>query len=407
MKSKNVVRYLLVVALGVNLGLSLVLAQATAGVTKAPTTAVAYTALSSDHYDNAGDFYEGLAAVKIKNQWGFIDRSGTLVIAPQFNPWQGQFNGFFSDGLVAINLTSGKKSGVDGNDPVSVRWGFADHRGKIVIQPQFIGNYYSPPHFVDGLAVIGGNFVGTTVATFGLNTKYGYINKTGSFAIAQKFDEAYDFSDGLASVRIDKKYGFIDHSGKLVIAAMYDGPSFFKDGLAIVETKTGSIVIDHQNKKVLEQAYQGLSPFYEGLARFYEQGKVGFIDLQGHVKIKPQFMFSSEKNERLMYFSEGLCQFEQVKQMDEDANGRMTTKFGYFNREGKIVIEAKFDYAGPFKNGVAVVAQSGNYGYISKNGKFLIAPIFANVGYFTDGIARVSGGAAFGDYKYRFIKLSH
>ena len=328
MQRHSAIRHLLIAAIGLGLGQLMAQAQTTGLAKKPRVQALAYSALSTESYVNAGDFYEGLAAVKIKNQWGFIDRSGKLVIAPQFNPWQGQFNGFFSDGLVAVNLTSGKKSGVDGNDPVGVRWGFADHSGKIVIKPQFIGNYYSPPHFVDGLAVIAGNFVGTTVATFGLNTKYGYINKTGSFVIPQKFDEAYDFSDGLASVRIDKKYGFIDKTGKLVIAAMYDGPSFFKDGLAIVETSQASYVIDHQNKRVLAQGYQGLSPFYEGLARFYEQGKVGFIDLQGHVKIKPQFMFSSEKNERLMYFSEGLCPFEQLKQLGDEANGHLSTKFG-------------------------------------------------------------------------------
>jgi hypothetical protein len=69
-----------------------------------------------------------------------------------------------------------------------------------------------------------------------------------------------------------------------------------------------------------------------------------------------------------------------------------------------VVIPAQYNFAGPFKNGIAIVSQGGNYGYINRSGNYLIQPIFANAGYFIDGVARVSGGGSFGDYKFRFIK---
>ncbi len=378
-------------------------AQAAAAQNSNPgSSALPYQTLTNDAYDNASDFSEGLAAVKINNKWGFIDTSGKVVIAPQFNLYQAQFNAAFSDGLVAINFTSAQKSGTAGNDPVGLRWGFADKTGKVVIKPKFEGNYYAPPHFANGLAVIGGSFIGTTIATFGMNTKYGYINKTGAMVIAQKFDEAFDFSEDLASVKVGSKYGFIDKTGRMVIAPTYDAPGFFKDGIAIVEQGKLSYVIDKNNHKVFEKGYTGLSAFSEGLARIEEDGKVGFIDKSGTVKIKPKFTYSSTQKERLMYFSEDLCQYELG---GNDNKGRMYRKFGYFNKAGKTVIEPQFDYAGPFKNGYAVVSVNGNYGFINKSGKFVIQPVFANVGYFVDGIARVSGGAGFGDYKFRFIKM--
>jgi len=371
------------------------------GANKSP-----YKTINDDTYVNATDFYEGLAAVKVNNAWGFIDSSGKIVIQPQFNPYQAQFYAYFSEGLVAINMTSAQKSGIAGNDPVGTRWGFADKTGKVVIKPQFEGNYYAPPHFTNGLAVIGGNFIGTTVATFGLNVKYGYINKEGVFAIPQKFDEAYDFSDDLASVKVGSKYGFIDKTGRMVIPPMYDAPGFFIDGIAIVELDQASFVIDKNNKKVIDKSFQGLSTFSEGLARFESNGKAGFIDKKGNVKIKPTLFFSTERSKRLMYFSEGASPIEVEKNVGNDVNGRTLHKFGYINQDGKTIIEPQFDFAGPFRNGIAVVSLNSNFGYIDKKGKFLIPPVFANAGYFINGIARASGGGAFGDYRYRFIKLN-
>ncbi len=366
----------------------------------AEQSAKPYAPLNSERYDYASDFSEGLAAVNVNHQWGFIDASGKMVIAPQFNPYQTQFNSYFSEGLVAINLTVAKKP-VEGNDPSGVRWGFADKSGKIVIKPQFEGNYYAPPHFANGLAAISGNFIGTTVATFGLNTKFGYIDKTGKFVIPQKFDEAYDFSDELASVRVGNKYGFIDKTGRMVIAPTFDAPGFFKDGIAIVEINNLSYIIDKANHKVLNQGFEGLSAFSEGLARFVTKGNIGFMDKSGKIKIQPKFSLGSPQSVRLMYFSEGLCPFETLT---SDTHGRISKRVGYIDKNGKTSIEAQFDYAGPFKNGIAVVSLNGNYGYINKTGQFVIQPVFANAGYFSDGVARVSGGAGFGDYKYRFIQ---
>ena len=370
------------------------------------TQPVQYKPLNDAKYDNATDFSEGLAAVKVNDKWGFIDRSGKMVIAPQFNPWQEQFNAYFSDGLVAINLTTAKLQGKEANDARGTRWGFADKTGKIVITPKFEGDYYAPPHFSNGLAVIGGTFIGTTIATFGVHNKFGYIDKTGKLVIPEKFDEAYDFYEDLASVKIGEKYGFIDKTGKLVIAAMYDSPSYFKDGVAVVELNKLSFVIDKKNNKVFGQGYLNLSAFYEGLARFEVDGRIGFIDSKGVVKIKPTYEYGSPQSIRLMYFSEGLCHFEEINDAARDNKNLFYGKYGYINKDGKIIIPAQFNYAGPFKNGIAVVSMNGNYGYINKSGKFIIPPIFANAGYFIDGIARVSGGGSFGDYKYRFIKLN-
>lgn len=405
-------KYHLIVAL---LSISVSLAHAQKSPVKAKDNLPAYQAINNESYENAGDFSEGLAPVSIDKKWGFIDKTGKLVIAPQFNPWQAQFNAYFSDGLVAVNTVNGKINGIAGNDPSSARWGFADKSGKLLIPTQFSANYYAPPHFSNGLAMIGSGFIGTTLKTLGLRTRYGYINKTGAYVIEPQFDEATDFNEDIASVRVGDKYGFIDKTGRMVIEPMYDSPAYFNDGVAVVELNKVNFIIDKQNKKVINKSFTGLSAFSDGLARFKENGKVGFIDKQGNVKIKPSFELSSDKTERLAFFSEGLCQMELGKppaknpnksDTDNDAANWISGKFGYINKAGKVVIPAQFDHAGPFKNGIALVSMYNKFGYIDTSGKFIIPPTFTNAGYFIDGIARVQGDGSFGNYKYRFIRLN-
>ena len=47
--------------------------------------------------------------------------------------------------------------------------------------------------------------------------KYGFVDKAGQLVIGCQFDDAKNFSEGLAAVKKNNKYGFIDKSGNLVI----------------------------------------------------------------------------------------------------------------------------------------------------------------------------------------------
>ena len=61
------------------------------------------------------------------------------------------------------------------------------------------------------------------------NGKCGYINKDGKFAITPQFDNAWDFSEGLACVEIGGKYGYINQEGEIVINPQFDDASSFYD----------------------------------------------------------------------------------------------------------------------------------------------------------------------------------
>lgn len=63
-------------------------------------------------------FNDGLAAVNLKNRWGYIDKSGNVVIKPIFKDACG-----FSEGLAAVIVDN--------------KYGFIDRNGNMVIAPQF------------------------------------------------------------------------------------------------------------------------------------------------------------------------------------------------------------------------------------------------------------------------------
>jgi hypothetical protein len=69
-------------------------------------------------YKNVKDFSEGLAPVKIKSSWGYIDKKGKLVID---NIFQNAFR--FQDGLAKIKING--------------KYGFINTSGKIIINAEF------------------------------------------------------------------------------------------------------------------------------------------------------------------------------------------------------------------------------------------------------------------------------
>jgi hypothetical protein len=106
----------------------------------------------------------------------------------------------FSDGLAAVRVES--------------KWGYIDKTGKFVIEPQFVG---AGP-FSEGLAAVSSSdFLSVARA---LDTEAtvssGFINKQGKTVFSLPFDTATPFVNGISRVRVDIKSGYIDRTGKYI-----------------------------------------------------------------------------------------------------------------------------------------------------------------------------------------------
>ena len=336
-------------------------------------------------FDGAGDFSEGLAVVATRRNGyaeGYIDETGKVVIEPRFNKAQP-----FSEGLAAVGFEArwqvidGEKTYVRSIHP-SYIWGYVDRTGEFVVEPK----YSMALGFSDGLAVVRQS-----------NDKYIFIDRKGKRAIRREYAFASSFSEGLACVMINGRYGFIDKSGKVAIKPQFSSPGDFREGLAAIRVG-GRIVIpqDETSGEPLGGRYvyidkigktvirfgddvDSAANFSEGLASVGVKGKhdysyMGYIDKTGKFVIEPRFARADD-------FSYGLARIGFNRNFGLPFDGS-----GFLDRTGKIVLTFKYpsEYAlvDNFSGGLASV-QSGeavvdhttaHYGYIDKSGKVLWAP---------------------------------
>lgn len=177
--------------------------------------------------------------------------------------------------------------------------------------------------------------------------KFGFIDRTGKVVIKPQFDDAEDFSEGLALVVISRTKEFIDVAGKVVIVPRdFEPINGFTNGLARGNiTNTSPYTkgyIDKTGKLVIDTKAMGACEFSEGLA-CVQAGKWGFIDPSGRYVIKPQF-------DEVSYFREG---FATVTFWDQSKASQH--KQGYLDKTGRIVIQPQFDVTQSFSEGLAAV----------------------------------------------------
>jgi hypothetical protein len=266
-------------------------------------------------FDKAGLFSEGYAKVMINGKWGYINKSGEVVIQPKYS-----FAGDFSEGLAnVLDIGSGNRMGfIDKNGREVIKLpeyvaaldkfseglnrimvfestqpgnksGFIDITGKEVIKPE----YSDALPFRDGLAGVK------------IGSLWGFIDKKGSVVVEPQYDEVKSFSEGLASVKINGKYGFIDKTGDIIIEPVYDSSESFSEGLVLVKAQEKYGYIDHAGNEIIKPQYELAYSFSEGLAAVSIKKPVtwAFVDKTGEEIIRLDRVFAGEN----LKFTEGMA----------------------------------------------------------------------------------------------------
>jgi len=99
-------------------------------------------------------------------------------------------------------------------------------------------------------------------------------------------------------------------------------------------------------------------------------GKWGFIDNTGAIKIEPAFagIRRLDGAGELIGFREGLCAVQLLKD----------GPWGYIDMSGRMVIEPQFDGALWFSGGLTTVRMAGEYYFIDKTGATVLGPFRGN-----------------------------
>lgn len=129
------------------------------------------------------------------------------------------------------------------------KWGILTADGEQLAEVKFD----SVGVFHDGLAVVKAA------------ERYGYIDRSGAIVIPIQWMTAYDFSEGLAALRVDKKhFQFINTAGTVVIKSKkYDSVGRFRNGVCRV-VKGGKVKwIDTKGKELKEDEGNDVNHFWE------------------------------------------------------------------------------------------------------------------------------------------------
>jgi hypothetical protein len=171
-------------------------------------------------------FHEGLAVAADIGTWphGYLDRSGQWKIPPQFG-----HTGSFEKGRAVVQVTDETKR------PRKPRWGVIDTEGRFVIELKFSELGF----FHEGLA---------HAREYG--GMAGFIDENGRWAIEPRFLTAGDFSEGLAVVseRVNGGFGYIDRSGKLAIQPIFAKASAFRNGVARVDIHERTVYVTRDGR---------------------------------------------------------------------------------------------------------------------------------------------------------------
>lgn len=222
-----------------------------------------------------------------------------------------------------------------------------------------------------------------------INGKQGYINPEGKIALEAKFQKAYPFKEGLATVQIDGKWGYINAKGEIVIKPRFAMAGFFSDGLAsyrdTYESQWG--YINTEGKVIIKPGFDSVEEFHNGIAR------VGIAPLSSRILsrfidggVQVNYHFINKKGEKVdkpkdLHYSKG--------KTGELILFVKNNKTGYLNSKGEVIIKPIFEAGLPFSEGLACVRHKGKYGYIDSSGKFVIFPRFMYPNSFSEGLAGV------------------
>jgi hypothetical protein len=211
--------------------------------------------------------------------------------------------------------------------------------------------------------------------------RYGYIDQTGKIKIKPVYSDAWDFSEGLAAVKVNEKWGYIDEHGNIVIEPKFEHAEEFGEGLAAVEINGRYGFIDRSGNVVIPPQYQYVT--FRKFSGGFTAVKVSFDEKENFIDKKGNFLRKDQFDE-IRFFSEGL------------AAVKCGGKWGYINPEGKQVIPFIFNNALSFSEGMAAVKVENKAGYIDKSGKFCIQPAFDRASLFSEGLAAVMIGNEWG-----------
>lgn len=244
------------------------------------------------------------------------------------------------------------------------------------------------------------------------NGKWGYIDDTGKIVIKPKYNNATNFTDGLASVMINGEktdegyvlgdWGCIDATGKVIIKTQYSSSiGFDKYGYALVnESNKSPNLFHHINKK---GEYVSDNDVYTAIENDNSPKTLHRYNPAVYDKIEPRSNMTKEESEYIKKWgfknSDNSTvipvKYDWAYEFSEGYAVVVYNKFiwNYINEKGELLTKDGFRQAKDFKDGYAGIEDGDKWGVINNKGEIIIKPQFDDVGDESEGLIPVNVGA--------------
>ena len=229
--------------------------------------------------------------------------------------------------------------------------------------------------------------------------KKGVMDKNGFIFIKPYYDRIAFLNyqtNPIFVVRLNKQVGVLSSGGRHLIPLEYESIDGFKDKsnnfLSYKKNGKSGIISDGFNK--FSEPKFDLIEFEDTWISFVEQGKIGFLDNDGSIKISPKYDSVGKEFGML---------FPSSKVLPVKLQG----KVGLVDKNNDEIVNPIYDQIGysgdnqnkPVKVGLLPIYLNGKMGYIDEFGKILIEPKYDLINGF--------GLNGFGLEKVSFVKLAN
>lgn len=243
------------------------------------------------------------------------------------------------------------------------------------------------------------------------NEKYGVINMKGNKILETKYDEIkvdeyytdenhYQYAGYIVLIKTEEgyRYGYINNKGKEILNTEYNEISRVtevqnNDNAYIICAKNGQYGVNKNQESVIGNEYQSIH--YDATNKIFvveKSKKYGVINLEGKIIVPIQYLeiditgiyiyAQDEKGDKTVYNTNGTKENIDaniaILNTNNQAykikiNNEKETKYGVIDKEGKELIEEKYNYI-EYLNGNYFIASSGNgkLGIINDKGETIV-----------------------------------
>ncbi len=266
---------------------------------------------------------------KRNSYWGVIDFSGKTYI-----------NFKYDSILVSTDCYIAKFHG---------KWGILDKHGNWKFYPEYeeVNSY--------------GNLrVGRKGAAFTYFYGGRSLYKT-TFRIVRQLDNL------LVVENEESKRGLIDQTGSIIYSPQFDSLKRIGDYLIFHQSTSAQFTnLDGEVIVGKEAGYEDFGDLGEGYISAKRNGRWGFLDLKGRLRI-------SNRYEDVKPFHEG---FAAIK---------LRGRWGFIDKNEKLRVQPHYQQVSSFNNGLAIVKEEERFGLIDKTGEEVVSVDWPNIKRTNDG----------------------